>query len=70
VKFGRLLEGAPKPKGKVQNLENFALWGPKWGDGKCRVLQYTGTNGQDKKHSLQRSFEIIKKTRAKNRYIC
>jgi hypothetical protein len=31
------------------------------GDGTCNVLQYTGTNGQEGKYSLQRSFEIMKK---------
>jgi hypothetical protein len=39
-------------------------------DGKCNVIQYTGTNGQDAKHGLQRNFGIMKKTRAKNGYVC
>jgi hypothetical protein len=39
-------------------------------DVKCNVLQYTGTNGQVVKHSLQRCLEIVKKTHAKNRYVC
>jgi hypothetical protein len=37
---------------------------------KCNVLQYTGTNGQGEKHSLQRCLEIVKKTHAKNSYVC
>jgi hypothetical protein len=51
------------------NLGNFAL-GSEMGDGKFSFLQYTGTNGQDEKHSLQGSFEIMKKTLANNGYVC
>jgi hypothetical protein len=40
------------------------------GDGKCNVLKYTGTDMHDEKHSLQRGFVIVRKTRAKNGYIC
>jgi hypothetical protein len=39
------------------------------GDEMSNVLQYTGPSGQEEKHSLQRSFEIMK-TCAKNGYIC
>jgi hypothetical protein len=39
------------------------------GDGKCNVLQYLGTNRQDEKYSLQRSFLIMKNTHSKYRYI-
>jgi hypothetical protein len=40
------------------------------GDGKCSVLQYTGTDEHEKKRSLQRSFLIMNKNLVKNGYIC
>jgi hypothetical protein len=30
LKFGRLVEGPPKPKEKIRSPENFAPGGPKW----------------------------------------
>jgi hypothetical protein len=30
VKYGRLIEGSTKSRGKYQNPENFVLVGPKW----------------------------------------
>jgi hypothetical protein len=30
LKFGRLIEGPPKPKGKIRNPENFAWGGGGW----------------------------------------
>jgi hypothetical protein len=40
------------------------------GDEECNVIKYTGTNVKDEKHSLQSSFRITKKARAKNGYVC
>jgi hypothetical protein len=31
MKYGKLTEGPPKPKGKFQNPANFVLGGPKLG---------------------------------------
>jgi hypothetical protein len=70
LKFGGLTEVVSKPKGKIRNLINFARRESKMGDVKCNVLQYTGTNGQAEKHSLQRCLEIVKKTCVKNGYVC
>jgi hypothetical protein len=30
LKFSRLIDGPPKPKGKIWSPENFAPWDPKW----------------------------------------
>jgi hypothetical protein len=39
-------------------------------DARCKVLHYTGTDGQDEKNTLPRNVEIVKKTLAKNGHIC
>jgi hypothetical protein len=47
LKFGRLIEGQPKPKKKSEPLENFATGDPKWGmENAMLILKKSGTDGK------------------------
>jgi hypothetical protein len=61
----RTYRGNTDTKGKKSKTR-----GSEMGNAKRSVLHYTFTYEQDEKHILQKSFEIMKKTRAKNGYIC
>jgi hypothetical protein len=55
-------------QGEKSETRKFVPWGSEMGDWKCNVPQYTGTDGQDETHSLQRSLVIMRKTRDKSGY--
>jgi hypothetical protein len=58
----------PNQRGISETRKILAEWS-KMGDGKCNILQYTGTDEHYKKYILQRSFGSMKKTFAKNWYV-
>jgi hypothetical protein len=70
LKYGKLVEGPPKPKGKNPRPEKFFAFWFGMRDRRRSVLQYNDTDGQDEKHGLQRNFEIMMKTGSNDGYIC
>jgi hypothetical protein len=65
LKFGKLIEVKLNQKKNPKTLKILGWWS-KMGYGKFNIFQYTGTDGQDEKHSSQRTFTSKKKTRSKN----
>jgi hypothetical protein len=70
LKFGMLLLRDNPNQRENLTPGKFCFVGSKMGDGKFKILQCTGTDGQDEKHSLQRTIVIMKKARATKGYVC
>jgi hypothetical protein len=66
----RLIERPHKSKGKYLKPGKFPPRRSVVGNGRCKVLQYTGTDGKDEKNTLRRNVDIVKKTVANNGHIC
>jgi hypothetical protein len=66
LKFGRLIEGPPKTKGKIRNLE-ILLGGPKKGMENAILPNKLTPMGKTRNIVC---FVIISKTHATNGYIC